>query len=70
MRLHVSISKQIYIVCIYIPIIGGLFVRVSFCMIVLYFFIIFLALFFHLLSNSKKKATKRESDDDVSYLSY
>lgn len=60
MRLHVSISKRIYIVCIYIPIIGSLFVRISFCMIVLYFFIIFLALFFHLLSNSKKKATKRE----------
>lgn len=69
MRLHVSISKWIYILCIYIPIIGSLFVRISFCMIVLYFFIIFLALFFHLLSNSKKKATKRESDDDVSYLS-
>lgn len=71
MRLHVSILKRVYIVCIYIPIIGSLFVRISFFMIALYFFIIFLALFFfHLLSTSKKKATKRENDDEVSYLSY
>lgn len=70
MRLHVSILKRVYIVCIYIPIIGSLFVRISFFMIVLYFFIIFLAKFFFLLSTSKKKATKRENHDEVSYLSY
>lgn len=71
MRLHVSILKRVYIVCIYIPIIGSLFVRISFfydCIVFLYN--IFGIIFFHLLSTSKKKATKRENDDEVSYLSY